>query len=239
MASSKRKKYLIDKPFQLGFISKYVVIIIVTIICVFCLTVLYYWIFSFVGDYKLDRVVQYQQQELMKYEKKQIYSYEKERIEVYADNDASGQKVYRCYRIIPGESTKTYNRGDIIDNIDEKSLIPKIGPKIHITTFYYIVLWPMAWTCLSLVIIIAIYSLFFSHRMAGPIYRLRVSLSKMLDNDFSGQIKVRKKDFFSNMADQLEELRKNILSGKINGKKTIASKAKPSKPAVKKKTGKK
>ena len=59
----------------------------------------YYWLLSFIGEYKLDYVLEYKTKGLVKYEKnKQVYSFEKEKIQVYEDIDATGKKIFRCYR---------------------------------------------------------------------------------------------------------------------------------------------
>jgi hypothetical protein len=50
--------------------------------------------------------------------------------------------------------------------------------------------------------------------MAGPIYRIRVSLDRMLSGDNDFIIKVRKNDFFQNIVDKLEQLRQQIIKKK-------------------------
>ncbi len=54
VAKSKRSNFLIDKPFQLGFIFRYLVIILLTIIIVLALIAAYYWFISNIGEYKLN-----------------------------------------------------------------------------------------------------------------------------------------------------------------------------------------
>ena len=209
MAKSKRSNYLIDKSFQLGFISRYVFIILLTIIGVFFITGVYYWFFSSFGEFKLETIVTYIQQGHTVYEGKKVYIYGKEEIQVIEDKDEKGNKIYRCH-FKYANSTSPYKTGDIVGNISEVNLAPKIGSVQRTTTRFRIIFFPLLLTGIILIIIISIYSLFFSHRMAGPIYRLRVSLDRMLSGDFNFKILIREKDFFTNIVQKLEKLRQNI-----------------------------
>jgi hypothetical protein len=46
--------------------------------------------------------------------------------------------------------------------------------------------------------------------MAGPIYRLRLCLDRMLEGDYDFVVKLRTKDFYQNIADRLEKLRQKL-----------------------------
>lgn len=64
-------------------------------------------------------------------------------------------------------------------------------------------IWPMV---LVIVAGTVIYSLFFTHRIAGPIYRLNKELKNMIDGNFPQKITLRDRDFFKETATLLEEL---------------------------------
>ena len=81
------------------------------------------------------------------------------------------------------------------------------GPFEKQTQRFFIVVPPLLITCLILMVIIAVYSLFFSHKMAGPVYRMRISLDRMLTGDYDFKIRVRKNDFFRNIVEKIELLR--------------------------------
>ena len=207
MAKSKRSNFLIDKPFQLGFIFRFLVIIILTIILVLTLIVIYYWFLSNFGEFKLNTSITYTTRGYVKFQGKQIYDYDKEQIQVIEDMDEKGNIVYRCHNPF---LSKKYKVGDIVENVSKSDLKPYIGSINRTTTRFKIILFPLILTGIILIIIISIYSIFFSHRMAGPIYRIRVSLDRMLQNDYDFKIQVRKSDFYITIVEQLEKLRQKI-----------------------------
>lgn len=213
MTKNKRSNYLIDKPFQIGFISRYVVIIIMVTILVFLATGTYYWIVSSFGKFKLDTAVTYSKRGYLTFNGKKIYNYDKEKIQLYEDVDEFDQEIYRCYRTYE-ESTTRYKTGDIIETVDVTGLEPVIGKITKYTTRFKIIFFPLLWAGIVLVLVISIFSLFFSHRMAGPIYRLRISLDKMLSGDNDFKIRVRKNDFFVNIIERLEKLRQKTAEKK-------------------------
>jgi hypothetical protein len=207
VAKSKRSNFLIDKPFQLGFIFRYLVIIILTIILVLAVIAIYYWVVSNIGEYKLNTSITYVTRGIQKSQGKQIFDYGKEKIYVIEEMNDSGNIVYKCYKAF---SSEKYKPGDVVENISKDDLNPVIGPVTRTTTRFKIVIFPLILTCVFLIVIISIYSLFFSHRMAGPIYRIRVSLDRILQKDYDFKIKVRKTDFYVNIVEQLEKLRQQI-----------------------------
>jgi len=206
VAKSKRKNYLIDKPFQIGFIFRFILIIIISVIIAFGIILFYYWFKSNVGEYKLDTSVILIYKGQIKFKGSKVYKYPVEQIDVYEEVDNSGNKTYKCFKPYASK----YKQGDVINNIDVSKLEPKIDAIRKNTTMFWIVFYPLLFTCIGLILIIAIYSLFFSHRMAGPIYRLRVSLDRMISGDYDFKIRARKTDFFLNIIDRLEKVRQQI-----------------------------
>ena len=209
MAKTKRKNFLIDRPFQLGFIFRYLLIIFSTIILMFLSTILFLWLLFTVGNVKIDFNVYYTQKEHLKVDGKYVYVYDKEKISVIEEVQSNGSYNYVCYSIDNNSST-TYKVGDIIQDIDETSLIPRIDDVKKSTNIFLLILLPLLITWLILFSIIIIYSIFFTHRIAGLIYRLKVSLDRMLSDDYDFVIKVRSNDFFKNIAERLEKLRQKL-----------------------------
>ena len=163
MKKYKRKNYLIDKSFQLMFIARYIIIILISIILFACITGTYYFVKFQAGEAKY----------------KEIILVKKEQVKQVVQNDG----------------TKTELR------------IPGIE---SITSRFVIVFWPLLITNLILILFIATYSIFFTHRMAGPIYRLRVSLDRMIEGDYDFSIQLRKDDFYQNLAQKLDEVRQKM-----------------------------
>jgi hypothetical protein len=210
----KRRNYLIDKPFQLGFIFRFMLIVLVTIGISISITSIYFWFTSNFGTFKLDTVLSYTQQGQAIKNNKLLFIYEKDKIDVIKEDE----NTYRCYFKYTGSESK-FEVGDIVSNIDLAFLKPKITPVTKITTRFKIIFLPLVFTGIGLILIQSIFSLFFSHRIAGPIYRIRVSLDRMLEyNDYDFIIKVRKHDFFDNIATRLDRLRQRIFDEKKNKK---------------------
>ncbi len=55
-----------------------------------------------------------------------------------------------------------------------------------------------------------VYSVLFTHRLAGPVYRLNKELKKLIDGTFPERIALRDKDFFKETAALLEELSRSM-----------------------------
>jgi hypothetical protein len=217
VAKSKRTNYLIDKPFQLGFIVKYVLVLIITIVIFFGLVGLYYFQSSFLGSNFLDQNITIQTRgQLTTQNGNKIFLYDKEKIQVYEKID-NGSKSYFCYKPFDNPKFKT---DDAVTGISEKDIEALMGSIPQQTKMFFIVIYPLLWMFIIVILIIALYSLFFSHRMAGPIYRIRVSLDRILSGDYDFNIKVRKNDFFVNIIDKLEALRQKIKNNALTDKKT-------------------
>lgn len=64
-------------------------------------------------------------------------------------------------------------------------------PVVYISAFY--------------VLLIVVFGIFYSHKLAGPLYRIETDLKYMLDNDEVHPIHLRKNDFYQNLADLLNQ----------------------------------
>lgn len=226
MSKSKRKNYLIDKPFQLGFIFKYLSVILITVIFCFGLTALYFYYDNLFGDNKVNESVTIKYHAPLHIEISErgdgkfkisnkegcpIYNLNIKELTVYKDKDGTYKNLNRdLLRYNPSiYRNTTYESDEVIDLTDEEIKMLEVvrGPFEKQTQRFFIVVPPLLVTCLILMVIIAVYSLFFSHKMAGPVYRMRVSLDRMLAGDYDFKIRVRKNDFFRNIVEKIELLR--------------------------------
>lgn len=212
MTKYKRSNYLIDKPFQIGFIVKFLIVIIITVLIVFAGVIAYYYMTSIYGEGFLNQNVVIASRTNMTKNGNKLYQYDVEKIIIYEVIE-NGSKIYKCYD--PKSNEKGFKKDDIVPNVQESALGDYYEASTKTTKIFYIILFPLLAISIGLIIVISIYSLFFSHKMAGPVYRLRVSLDRMLAGDFDFKIKVRKGDFFTNIVDKLEFLRLKVKNNDI------------------------
>lgn len=59
-------------------------------------------------------------------------------------------------------------------------------------------------------IVIAVFGVFFLHRVAGPVYRFRLTFLKMNDGAIPNPIKLREGDFFPETADEINRFLKKL-----------------------------
>jgi hypothetical protein len=68
-------------------------------------------------------------------------------------------------------------------------------------------IWPMVLLVISGTVV---YSIFLTHRLAGPVYRLNKELKNMIEGNYPEKIILREKDFFKETASLLETLSNNL-----------------------------
>lgn len=69
-------------------------------------------------------------------------------------------------------------------------------------------LWPvLAISMAGTLLVTFFFGLFLSHRMAGPIYRIRMVLKEMAEGNVSGILRLRKKDAFQPLAESINILK--------------------------------
>lgn len=66
-------------------------------------------------------------------------------------------------------------------------------------------LYPVLWVSILNIVVISIFSLFFSHKMAGPLYRIKLTLDNFIANKNTQAIKLRKNDFFQDLAEKINQ----------------------------------
>ena len=72
-------------------------------------------------------------------------------------------------------------------------------------------LWPtMAASVGIMLLFLFFYVMIASHRMAGPIFRLRRIIREMSEGDISGEVRLRKKDEFKHLAKEVDNLKVSL-----------------------------
>jgi methyl-accepting chemotaxis protein len=71
-------------------------------------------------------------------------------------------------------------------------------------------IWPvMLFSAIISGVAICIFGLYFSHKMAGPVYRLRNDITEMTDGDLERKVSLREKDYFQLLATDINCLRQH------------------------------
>ena len=71
-------------------------------------------------------------------------------------------------------------------------------------------LWPVMAICVAATLAVTFFcGIIISHRMAGPIYRIRVRLNQMVEGDLRDEIHLRRKDEFKPLAEAVNILMKS------------------------------
>jgi len=91
---------------------------------------------------------------------------------------------------------------------DLNNLIIMVTPEgtTNVSSLFQIVLIPLFSVGLLILAISIPYSLFYSHKIAGPIYRLEQSLDLLLNGEMNFMVTFRKKDEFAQIAYKMNEL---------------------------------
>lgn len=91
---------------------------------------------------------------------------------------------------------------------DLENIIIMVSPEgqTDVTGLFQIVLVPLIAANLLVLCIVIPYSLLYSHKVAGPIYRLEQSMDLLLNGDMDFMITLRKHDEFKYLADKMNQL---------------------------------
>jgi len=87
----------------------------------------------------------------------------------------------------------------------------EVTPEIQEAAKAFLALHEHFWPAILLVlIVVGFHSIRLSHSLAGPVYRFKQTLRQMQKGNFSIQITLRKKDFFSEMMDEMNETNRRL-----------------------------
>jgi len=71
-------------------------------------------------------------------------------------------------------------------------------------------LWPILAICLGIAVLVTlVFGVLVSHRMAGPVFRIRRVLGEMQEGNLQGDIHLRRKDDFKSLAESINEMKRN------------------------------
>ncbi len=79
------------------------------------------------------------------------------------------------------------------------------GPPI-LTDRFNLIVPPILINNLIILIVISVIGVFYSHKIAGPVYRIQEDIKKVLDGEKDIVIKLRKKDKLKELAEQVNKL---------------------------------
>ncbi len=89
------------------------------------------------------------------------------------------------------------------DAVLEENLTPEEGIQ---TSRMNIVLTPLLINNLCIMVIIAVLGVFFSHRIAGPLYRIQLVIDEVLEGNYERRVQLRPRDFGQELADKVNSL---------------------------------
>ncbi len=69
-----------------------------------------------------------------------------------------------------------------------------------------LILWPLVTNTLIFILITIVFGIFYSHRLAGPIYRINISLERIITGDLDFQVRLRRTDAFQHIGERLNAL---------------------------------
>lgn len=68
------------------------------------------------------------------------------------------------------------------------------------------------------ILVIAIFGIFFLHRIAGPVYRFRRVLHRIAEGEIPDEVKLREGDFFTETADDLNRVLRMLRERRDRGR---------------------
>ncbi len=80
---------------------------------------------------------------------------------------------------------------------------------------YSLMITPIIFTSVILMLVILVFGIIMSHKMAGPIYRIRSYIYSMKKGEFGKPLQLRKNDEFQDLAQELQEL-SEIIRKRLN-----------------------
>lgn len=86
----------------------------------------------------------------------------------------------------------------------------KISPYEMLSDLSYNLVLRVSCILFATLLVIGFFSLFFLHRVAGPVYRFRQVLMRLNEGDFPGPITLREGDFFNETALEINRLMKRL-----------------------------
>jgi len=162
MANNKRKKYLVNRPFQFRFVGTLVLMVVIALLIFSVLTTVYYWVKSMAGD-----------------------------------------NVFKEYITIRKQVTETCQVEKDGEIVEEEYMVSRVFPGIK---RWELVIPPILLNNLIIIIIVIVIGIFYSHRIAGPVYRIQNDIERVLEGEKDIRIVLRRKDSPKEIADSINLL---------------------------------
>ncbi len=180
----KRKTYVVDKSFQYKLISKFLFSILLALVFFSGCIVLYYLFSATFGDnvFKENIIVEKQ-------------------VKLFVDSE--GNPRYALDGKI-GDDWKPVYRPDEEGNLTQEQGTTSV--QLDPVKRWEIVLPVILWNNLVIMIVLSVMGIFYSHKMAGPVYRMNADIRMVLGGELGKRIKLRKKDEFQSLADNINLL---------------------------------
>ncbi|MFC2091868.1 hypothetical protein ACFLTD_03760 [Elusimicrobiota bacterium] len=99
--------------------------------------------------------------------------------------------------------------GVSVESTDDVVLVERIVVKSGVARFIL--------TFMVVILVFAtIFTLFYTNRLAGPIYHLQQHIEKMIEGDFTEELQFREKDEFKYLADAINKLQDKLRSQSLS-----------------------
>jgi len=121
----------------------------------------------------------------------------------YWAKSMAGDNVFKEYITIHKQVTETRQIEKDGETVIEEFMVSREFPGLK---RWELIVPPLLINNLIIIVIIAVIGLFYSHRIAGPIYRIRMDIEKVLAGEKDIRIVLRKKDSLKEIADSINQL---------------------------------
>ena len=109
----------------------------------------------------------------------------------------AGENVFAEFIYIQKQVRVTNDEGEVVGTRSE------MQPPVNRLE---LILPPILINNLVIMIIIAVIGIFYSHRIAGPIYRMQQDLTRVIEGEEGVRIRLRKKDTMQSLANKINQL---------------------------------
>ena len=102
----------------------------------------------------------------------------------------------------------------VVSKVISEDLITLVKHQIFFRLFFF---------SLPLIFVIVAFSIVFSHRIAGPVYRIEQTLDKLIQGEDTGCIHLRPGDELRELAAKLNDLIRIVAKSRLQGKDNLTS----------------
>ncbi len=99
--------------------------------------------------------------------------------------------------------------------------LAQVYPQARLVSILNVVKIKLAMQLILLVPVIALVSIFLSHRVVGPISKIKKHIKKLIEKDFSKEIHLRKTDEFRDIAELINKSTESVKQNLIKTKESV------------------